>query len=231
MGPADQDVATRRAKVLVAELAAADLPAAVEVLARAFRDNPLNRAVVGRGEARRLRCNQYGMRTSLKIAGPTATILGGRMVENGGNSLQFESDAPQGVLLAIRPRHFPLPAQSLLAQLQAVLGQGLRVARRWGEVYRALEAVHPPRDHWYLSLLGTDPAVQGNGIGRSLLKFWLAGVDRDGAASYLETDREENVGFYAREGFAVEFELRVLGTRVWCMRRAGQRSDGRQETA
>jgi hypothetical protein len=37
--------------------------------------------------------------------------------------------------------------------------------------------------------------------------------------SYLETDREENVSFYSRAGFAVHEELQVLGARVWCMRR------------
>ena len=40
-------------------------PEAAALLARAFRDNPINRAVIGGDDGRRLRVNSYGMRTSL----------------------------------------------------------------------------------------------------------------------------------------------------------------------
>ena len=49
--------------------------ALAEVLALAFRDNPLNRAVIGGSEARRLRANRAGMRASLIAALPAAVVL------------------------------------------------------------------------------------------------------------------------------------------------------------
>ena len=49
--------------------------ALAEVLALAFRDNPLNRAVIEGSEARRLRANRAGMRASLSAAVPSAVVL------------------------------------------------------------------------------------------------------------------------------------------------------------
>lgn len=101
----------------------------------------------------------------------------------------------------------------------------MRVARRWGEVYRALEAVHPREPHWYLCVLGVDPAYQGQGIGSGLLATWLAAVDRDAGFAYLETDRPENRPFYERTGFAVVNEMSVLGATVWCMARPARKAE------
>ena len=90
---------------------------------------------------------------------------------------------------------------------------------RWSEVFQRLDAAHPDEPHWYLSSLGVDPRRQGRGVGGELLREWLLGVDRMGEPAYLETDKEENLPFYRREGFELAGELDVLGTRVWRMRR------------
>jgi GNAT superfamily N-acetyltransferase len=120
-------------------------------------------------------------------------------------------------LVAAPPFAYPLSAPGLAARVRCVLGQGLPVARRWGCVFRALDALHPREPHWYLGTLGVDPEVQGRGVGSALLAAWLAGADRDGLPAYLETDRERNVGFYARAGFELAGETQVLGVRIWRM--------------
>ena len=198
----------------VVELAADGRRRAVSLLADAFRDNPLNRAVVGRGEARRLRSNRYGMRAAVAAAWGRGVLLSGRVSASGPDPANI---SPEGVLLAMPPGCFPLPAPSLFEQLRALAGQRLRIAGRWAEVYRALEVVHPVVPHWYLSLLGVAPAMQKRGLGATLLETWLDEVDPTGQPSYLETDRERNVAFYGRAGFEVQTEIRVLGVSVWCM--------------
>ena len=152
------------------------------------------------------------MHALLQSAEGSARILGAlpRSVE----------ESPRAVLLATEPGGYPLPAPSWGQQLRCLLGQGLAVASRWGEVYRALEAVHPRESHWYLSVLGVDPSQQGQGIGSRLLAYWLQGVDRDGGFAYLETDRSENRPFYERAGFVVINEITVFGVTVWCMARS-----------
>jgi ribosomal protein S18 acetylase RimI-like enzyme len=78
---------------------------------------------------------------------------------------------------------------------------------------------HPQRPHhWYLSLLGTDPDVQGHGLGSTVLQPVLEKCDRDGIGAYLESSQERNLDFYARHGFCLTGELCLpLGPRVWTM--------------
>jgi ribosomal protein S18 acetylase RimI-like enzyme len=186
-----------------------DLPAAQVLLARAFRDNPLNRAVIGGSARGRLRANRHGMRAHLPQAERFGLLLSvcadGRLA---------------GVLSSTQPGAYPLPPPGLGVRLRCTLGQGLRVARRWAQVYDLLRDHHPLERHWYLGTLGVEPALQGRGIGSELLIAWLGLVDADGAPAYLETDAAGNIPFYRRAGFEVAEEIAVLGVSVWTMRRA-----------
>jgi len=77
---------------------------------------------------------------------------------------------------------------------------------------------HPAEPHWYLQMLGTDPQLQGKGIGSSLIRPILDRCDREGARAYLEASKEENVPFYARFGFFITEEMKVpRGPTVWAM--------------
>jgi len=181
---------------------------AEQVLARAFRDSPLNLAVIGSSPERRLRANLHGARALLPVACAHGLVLAAR-----------ERGAPRGLLVATRPFGWPLPAPTLRVHLRRVLGQGLRVVRRWGLVFEALARVHPREPHWYLATLGVDPEAQGRGVGSALLARWLEGVDEDALPAWLETDRQANVAFYRRAGFEVARRTEVLGTTVWCMGR------------
>jgi hypothetical protein len=44
-------------------------------------------------------------------------------------------------------------------------------------------------------------------------------LDREHRVGYLETDRYENVGFYARFGFETTKEIEVLGVHNYLMHR------------
>jgi GNAT superfamily N-acetyltransferase len=76
----------------------------------------------------------------------------------------------------------------------------------------AMEQKHPRRPpHHYLALLGTDPDRQGNGLGSLVLQPVLEECDADGVGAYLESSKERNIDFYARHGFRVTKEIRLLG--------------------
>ena len=55
--------------------------------------------------------------------------------------------------------------------------------------------------HWYLRLLGVDPAQQGGGRGRVLLQHGLRRANAEGTPCYLETFNEANLPFYTHHGF------------------------------
>jgi ribosomal protein S18 acetylase RimI-like enzyme len=192
------------------------------VLARAFRDNPLNRSVIGLRAGRRLRVNRAGMqagltaalgRGDLRVARPE-----GRRVA-GGEGRRVVGDPVLGVLVALPPSAYPLPPPPWPVQLRTLLRQGLAVARRWREVFETLHERHPAEPHWHLALLGVAPERQRRGVGSALLRQWLATVDERTTLVWLETDRAENVPFYEAAGFAVRQELVLRGVPVWLMAR------------
>jgi ribosomal protein S18 acetylase RimI-like enzyme len=77
-------------------------------------------------------------------------------------------------------------------------------AERQADLSAVLErmgATHPHEPHWYLPLIGVDPARQGQGIGAALLRHALARVDADGLPAYLESSNPRNIELYRRHGF------------------------------
>ena len=72
-----------------------------------------------------------------------------------------------------------------------------------GQVSEAFAGYHPHEPHWYLSMIGVDPARQGQGLGSAVLKAGLARCDADGVAAYLESSNPKNIPLYERHGFEV----------------------------
>ncbi|MDQ2749746.1 MAG: GNAT family N-acetyltransferase [Actinomycetota bacterium] len=91
--------------------------------------------------------------------------------------------------------------ESLQPLLVRLLG---RDAARVLRAFELIETAHP-RDapHYYLSLLGTDPARRGHGYGLGLLAANLRLIDDAGAPAYLESSNPANVSRYERHGFEV----------------------------
>jgi GNAT superfamily N-acetyltransferase len=88
---------------------------------------------------------------------------------------------------------------------------GLRTASVLAGLNR-MEKQHPhDPPHWYLFILGTDPAAQGRGLGSVLLTHALARIDAEGMPAYLESSNEQNIAFYGRHGFKVTSELTLPG--------------------
>jgi ribosomal protein S18 acetylase RimI-like enzyme len=79
-------------------------------------------------------------------------------------------------------------------------------------VYALFEAMaehHPKEPHWYLTLIGVDPAYQRRGLGSALLQHALAVCDQDGMLAYLESTGPLSVPLYQRHGFEVMGEIVV----------------------
>jgi ribosomal protein S18 acetylase RimI-like enzyme len=68
---------------------------------------------------------------------------------------------------------------------------------------------HPQEPHWYLPMIGVEPARQGKGLGAALLRAALLRVDAEGLSAYLESTNPRNVPLYERHGFEVIGEIRV----------------------
>ena len=68
-------------------------------------------------------------------------------------------------------------------------------------LFEQMAKYHPEEPHWYLPLIGVDPAQQGKGHGDALMAHVLAQCDRDGTPAYLESSNPRNMSLYLRHGF------------------------------
>lgn len=87
---------------------------------------------------------------------------------------------------------------------ETVAPERAAVAAQVGEM---MDRFHPQEPHWYLSMIGVDPARQGRGLGSAVLRHTLAICDAEGSLAYLESSNPKNVPLYERHGFEVLGEI------------------------
>jgi ribosomal protein S18 acetylase RimI-like enzyme len=77
----------------------------------------------------------------------------------------------------------------------------------------------PPAPHYYLGVIGIDPALHGLGIGKQLLMSFcdLSASDPLSCGVYLETAKASNLRFYERAGFAETSRGNLGSETLWCM--------------
>jgi len=77
----------------------------------------------------------------------------------------------------------------------------------------------PPVPHYYLGVIGIDPALHGLGIGARLLKSFcdLSASDPHSEGVCLETANPSNVRFYEHAGFTVTGQGSLGSATLWCM--------------
>jgi ribosomal protein S18 acetylase RimI-like enzyme len=76
-------------------------------------------------------------------------------------------------------------------------------------VFEQMASFHPEEPHWYLPLIGVDPARQGQRLGDRLMAYALARCDADGVPAYLESSNPRNIPFYQRHGFEALGKIQV----------------------
>ena len=104
----------------------------------------------------------------------------------------------RGAALWLPPGVLP-DEEALGAVLQGSVADPLRA-----EVFAVFERMgsyHPTEPHWYLPLIGVDPAHQRRGHGAALLRHTLSQCDRERTVAYLESSNPANVPLYRRHGF------------------------------
>jgi GNAT superfamily N-acetyltransferase len=127
-------------------------------------------------------------------------------------SVGFAGWLPPEALPRYLRRNLTLAARSL--------GPALRVVHPIGGVrlLAEMERRHPHEPNWYLGLLAVDPDSQGRGVGSRLIRPGLDRADADGLPCYLETQKHENVSWYARFGVELEHTITIGSVPpIWCL--------------
>jgi ribosomal protein S18 acetylase RimI-like enzyme len=194
-------------KTTVRKLVLADAPQAIEVLARAFEEDPFVRWFVRSDER-----HADGMRAFFELAVHHMTLPYGEC---------WVTDGVQGAALWCPPTQWSLGlAGKLRLMPQFARAAGLFRLPRVFFATNPITDAHPKGPHYYLFILGVDPPAQGRGLGRALLAPVLAKCDAERTPAYLETSKEDNLRFYESLGFTVAGEHTIpRGPPVWFMRR------------
>jgi len=92
--------------------------------------------------------------------------------------------------------------------------QGAGRLQAYGRFVDNLHRKLVPYPHWYLQVIGVDPAYQGKGFSSRLVKPMLERIDRERMPCFLETNTGKNAAIYRRFGFEVVSEDKLPGTEV-----------------
>ena len=185
--------------------------AAAQALARAFHDDPMVMYVMPDDERRRKHlpwffklATEYGHRYGETYTTPGTAEAAAIWLPPGGTI----ADPLKMVRLGL---------------LRGVYKFGPASFMRFFSLLNHLEELHKrdmPPEHWYLFVLGVDPARQGQGVGGNMIAPILERADKDRLPCYLETMKEINVTFYQKHGFQVVVDGTFKdGPRYWTMKR------------
>jgi ribosomal protein S18 acetylase RimI-like enzyme len=93
-------------------------------------------------------------------------------------------------------------------------------------LFAEMGRVHPQEPHWYLPLIGVEPAFQRQGMGSALIRPVLEECDAAGLPAYLEATSPRNRSLYERLGFETVAVIEVADCPpiTAMLRRPGQRA-------
>lgn len=184
-----------------------DIDAVLACLTSAFAEDPITGFLLQAGPGYQERLTRFFsllLRARIALGMPVLVARGVDRIQG----------AAMGNVAA--PRPWPDELEQEWTDLESTI-PGFR---QRAETYDGIaEASRPAAPHYYLGVIGTDPALRGRGIGRQLLQSFcaLSAADRASAGVYLETANPSNVPFYERAGFVVTGQGQLGDATLWCL--------------
>jgi ribosomal protein S18 acetylase RimI-like enzyme len=190
----------------------ADVDAAGALLGRAFQDNPSYRAILSHlpDAARAVavtRLKRGFADAAVRYQEAEAIWVDGRMA---------------AVSLVCAPGQYPPRPPAFMRQAIGCLTTGWRGIRNLLRTDAHIRRRHIHESHYYLFVLGVEPAAQGRGLGKALLRSLSVRAEARGLPCYLETDKPTSVELYQSADYVVltsEDVASVPGLHLWTMRR------------
>ncbi len=192
---------TRASGAVVRQAQAGDADAIAATLARAFHDDPMMLHLLPPSA-------RHKMPRLFKLMFKLGQPYGANYVTDGFEAATFWRP-PGG--WHVHFKDYILNAPELLGVFGAGVFNVMSTLDR-------VEKVHPQKPHWYLQVIGTDPAKQGKGFGGVIMRDQLARADAAGMPCYLESSKDTNIPIYQSFGFEITGEINIPdGPTLWPM--------------
>ncbi len=193
-----------------------DIPRAVECLKDAFKDDPLWCEVFK---------NDPDKDKSLTAFFTCPLLYGMKFGKAYATSPEIE-----GVAVWVPGKHSDMTMWGMLRcgalSYGAKMGkESIRnlsiVSKQLGPTRKRLMKNKP---YLYLTIIGVSSMAQGKGFGSKIMDAMKEECTREGLHLYLETEKEENLPFYEKHGFAVleKIVFKKLNLPMWLMERKPQ---------
>lgn len=185
-----------------------DIPALSRALGRAFHHDPVMTWMQPDADRR-----------TAALPGFFAAVTRHHFLPGSGVEVAVSRDGVGAAALWAPPGRWEQTPREQIAMLPAAI-RAFRGRLGAGRVLTdQMKAAHPEEPHWYLAIIGSDPAVRGGGFGAALMGSRLDRCDAEGAPAYLESSNADNVPYYHRFGFEVTGEIMIPdgGPTLWCM--------------
>ena len=129
------------------------------------------------------------------------------------------SEKLEGVAAWLPPGKAPFGGWQILCSVPLTIlvrfgRQGASRMRAYGRYVDNLHRKLVPYPHWYLQIIGVDPAHHGQGFSSRLVRPVLERIDQEQMPCFVETNTAKNVAIYRRFGFEVVSEDKIPGTAV-----------------
>ncbi len=184
-----------------------DIDEALRCAVAAFVQDPITGFLLGTGPGYQQRLMQFfsllmRMRVALKMPVLVARDAGGIR----GTAMGYATECP------------PWPP-ALAEEWDRFEAATTGLTERMAIYDEIAEKSKPSAPHYYLGVIGVDPAEQGLGLGTRLLKSFcdLSASDPLSSGVYLETASPSNVRFYERAGFTEIGRGSLGNATLWCM--------------
>jgi len=189
------------AGVRVAERA--DAYALSQTLARAFHDDPVMLHFLPKPEGRHEKLARV-FRLLFKLGRPYGAC--------------YVTGNYEAATLWRPPSQWHVPFRQYIVNGPELLGIFGTNALNVMNTMDMVEKQHPKKPHWYLQVIGTDPAKQGKGFASLIMRDRLSAIDAAHMPAYLESSKPSNIPIYRNFGFEVTGEIKVPdGPTLWPM--------------
>jgi len=204
----------------VRKLSLSDVNKAVEILSRAFHEDPLWLYLTS-NEQKRKKWQKKFFKTLILLQFGSVEILGVSMPLEGVALWEFP-DTPIVSLKEIFNRMIKSGIISLT--FSSFIFKIFKVTKVFSKI-QELHNKYAPESHYYLSSIAVQPESQGKGLASVLINFILDKADSKYISAYTETVTPRNVSFYQHFGFKImeKYDFPKKNLSVWSLYRPAKK--------